>query len=367
MPKDPALPARVFAKGASYYLVVADGDKRRWTRLTKIAEGLPAMYAALAKVLASESQQGKVPSMIAEWEGDLLAKYASKWQGELKKRNADIAEAFAAYHARQVTTPVCVAFLKQYRTSQHKSRLGKPTSRTFNMYRAQLSELFRYAEEKGYRDPGTNPVSPIRTMTEHARTRCPTTSELRRVKIGCLYGADGKRTRSGMTMCCLIELAYLSGQDISVMIRLRDQRDPLQPDEPHCLPEGIFFQRDKTGKAVIIEWSPRLRAVVAALRRLKAERNLKKRAEQRVETPYLFTKQDGTPLTYEAAANAWQKGLKRSKVLPFMFRDIRAAALTDKEEREGMRAANTMGTHSTETQTADYVRQRRPRKTGATR
>lgn len=49
-----------------------------------------------------------------------------------------------------------------------------------------------------------------------------------------------------------------------------------------------------------------------------------------------------------------------------MFRDIRARAITDKEAREGMRAANAMGTHTTEQQTADYVRRKKARKTKAT-
>lgn len=363
--KDPALPQRVFAKGASYYYVVADGKRRIWNRLSKIRDGLPALYAALAKFLADESGQGRMPNLIAEWETEVMVHHATSTRRDEQARNREIADDFAEFHARQVTTPDCVTFLSRFSTS--KRQQGRPTPRTYNLYRSQLRELFRFAEVKGYRDPGTNPVTPIRTKSYRPRTRCPTTSELRRVKMGCLYGDDGKRTRSGLTMCCLIELAYLSGQDVSVMIRLREQRDPQFPDEPHVLPEGIFFQRDKTGKAVIIEWTPRLQAVVAALKRMKAERHLKKRAEQRVLTPYLFTKQDGTPLTYEAVANAWQRGLKRSKVLPFMFRDIRAAALTDKEELEGMRAANAMGTHSTEMQTADYVRQRRARKTRATR
>lgn len=365
--KDRALPQRVFAKGASYYYVIADGKRRVWNRLSKIREGLPAMYAALAKFLADASCEGQMPKLIAEWEAEVMRGHAPSTRRDEQARNREIADDFAEFHARQVTTPDCVAFLSRFSTSRRPGQQGRPTPRTYNLYRSQLRELFRFAEVKGYRDPGTNPVTPIRTKTYRPRTRCPSTSELRRVKIGCLYGEDGKRTRSGLTMCCLIELAYLSGQDVSVMIRLREQRDPQYPDEPHVGSEGIFFQRDKTGKAVIIEWTPRLQAVVAALKRMKAERQLRRRAEQRVVTPYLFTKQDGTPLTYEAVANAWQRGLKRSKVLPFMFRDIRAAALTDKEEQEGMRAANAMGAHSTETQTADYVRQRRARKTKATR
>lgn len=44
-----------------------------------------------------------------------------------------------------------------------------------------------------------------------------------------------------------------------------------------------------------------------------------------------------------------------------------AKALTDKEAREGMQAARTMGAHSTEQQTSAYVRNRSARKTGATR
>jgi hypothetical protein len=49
------------------------------------------------------------------------------------------------------------------------------------------------------------------------------------------------------------------------------------------------------------------------------------------------------------------------------FHDLRAKALTDKESREGMQAARAMGAHSTEQQTADYVRQKQARKTSATR
>ena len=39
----------VFQKGRWHYLVVADGSKRRWIKLSLISEGLPAAYTALAK------------------------------------------------------------------------------------------------------------------------------------------------------------------------------------------------------------------------------------------------------------------------------------------------------------------------------
>lgn len=366
MTKDPALPPRVFPKGAWYYLVVADGRKRHWNKLSRIADGLPAMYAALAKLLQAEERRGSVPQLIAEWEAEVMVRHAPHTRHDERARGAKIAARFAEFHASEVTPPDVVEFLAPYR--------GKP--RTFNAYRQQIGELMRFAIEKGLREPGSNPVTGvIRTMSTPPRKRCPTTSELRRVKVACLYyeGKDQRRmrTRTGLTMAALIELAYLSGQDVSVMIRLRDKLDPLNPDEPHVTDTGVFFRRDKTGNAVEVLYrsdapTDRLRRCIAALRRMKAERALKKHTSQRVETPYLFAKQDGQPLTYSAVTNAWQDAIRRSKVLPFQFRDIRARALTDKAVREGIREANAMGTHTTEQQTADYVRSKVARKTKAT-
>lgn len=355
------LPRGVFAKGKRYYLVTAEGKRRIWHKLSRIDEGLPALYVALAKkkleLARDPTLMGTLPALIGDWQLEVMPAHGAKTQIMDKFYNKNIAEALKLWTPEKLDAPACTEFLKQFKTMP----------RTFNGYRGQLRELMRFAEEKGRRKAGTNPVDALRTMKNPARTRCPTASELRRVKVGCIYGDDGLKTRSGMTMACVIEFLYLTGQDVSVAIRLLDARDPLQPDEPHCTGEGIFFQRDKTGGAVVIQWTPRLVAVVDRLRRMKAERMLKKKAHQRIVTPCLFTKHDGHPLTYEAVANAWQRGIKRAKVAHFMLRDIRAAAMTDKEEVDGMRAASAMGAHATESQTAEYVRRRRARKTGATR
>jgi len=55
-----------------------------------------------------------------------------------------------------------------------------------------------------------------------------------------------------------------------------------------------------------------------------AERQLERPSAKRVETPILFTRARGRPLAYSAVACAWQDGIRHSKVLPFMFREIRA-------------------------------------------
>jgi hypothetical protein len=59
--------------------------------------------------------------------------------------------------------------------------------------------------------------------------------------------------------------------------------------------------------------------------------------------------------------------VKRAGIRDVHFHDLRAKALTDKESREGMQAARTMGAHTTEAQTATYVRNKTARRTGATR
>lgn len=353
MKKDTALPERVFPKGRWYYLVVADGKRRVWNKLSLIRDGLPRLYAAYAEAMAAEVDANTMPGLIAEWQAKVMPRFAPKTRIDHVARCMVIAEQFADFRPEQVEPTDVTQFLEAW--------ADKP--RTHNAYRSLLRELMRYAMQRGLRPMGTNPCDVIPTAATKPRERCPTTSELRRVKVAALRHGKGG---AGLTLAAAIELAYLSGQDAGVLVRIRERRDPQQPNEPHLNERGIFFRRDKTGGAVEILWTPRLRAVVAALRRLKAERALRRPAERRVATDYLLTRVDGQPMTYEALSNSFQRALKRSGVLPFMFRDIRARALTDKDEREGRAAANAMGTHTTEGQTADYIRHKAPRRTKAT-
>jgi hypothetical protein len=85
-----------------------------------------------------------------------------------------------------------------------KSGPYKPQPRTHNAMRSGLLELMRYAEEKGYRPAGSNPVVSLKTMDTPARDRYPTDSEIRRIKAAACYGKDGKRTRMGPTIAALI-------------------------------------------------------------------------------------------------------------------------------------------------------------------
>jgi integrase len=347
MSKDPALPPRVFPKGRAYYLVVADGKKRVWKRLSKISEGLPAMYRALAAIVEADQRTGTVPQLIADWETEVMPAHAEHTQTDDRARGKVIAEALADFLVSEVETPDCSDFLARFK--------AKP--RTFNAYRGQLRELMRFAEEKGHRPAGSNPIAAIKTMPTPARDRYISDSELRRLKVAALRWNAGKAdldTRSGPMLCCLIDMAYLTGQAIGDLLALewRDMRA-----------DGIFFARSKvaetTGAKVLIEWTPKLLDVKRRLAALRKER--------RAFGSKVFVRQDGQPYTYWGASSAWQRARKRAGITGCTFHDLKAKALTDKEAREGMRAASAMGQHSTEQQTAAYVRRRSGRKVGATR
>lgn len=357
--KRDALPTGVFPKGRWYYRVRAIGSTRKWIKLSPIADGLPAMYTALGQLLHQAAVDDTMPAVIAEWKLKVSVRHAPKTQADDARMLDVIAESFRDFKAADVQAPDAADFLAHF----------SDKARTFNGYRALLRELMRFAIERGHRRD--NPIDSLRTMPNPARTRYITDSELRRIKVGAIYGDDGKRTRSGLMTCALVDLAYLTGQRIGDLLELRWERDADDPDAPHVAEDGLHFRpektRGRTGMSVVIEWTPRLRAVIERIKALQAERLLKRRAGQRVVSGLLITGQDGKPLSYWGASSAWRRALKRAGVRNAHFHDLRAKALTDKEAAEGMTQARRMGTHATESQTADYVRTRGSVKTKATR
>ncbi len=313
--------------GLSYYLVKAEGKRRIWIKLSRVKDGLPAFYRALAD--ANEGPAGdSMPALCADWQRDVMPRHAAKTQRDETAMCKTIAASFEAFTAAQVRPPDVADFLRPF--------ASKP--RTFNGHRAMLRELMRYAEERGHREPGSNPVTALRTMSTPARTRYITDSELRRIKVAGVKGLDGKNTRSGPMLCALVDMAYLTGQRIGDLLTL---------EWAQLGRDGIAFKTAKTGAAVLIEWTPRLRDVE---RRLKALR-----VKRAGFAPQLFTTQDGKAYTYWGASTAWRRACERAGI-KCHFHDIRARALTDKDRAEGIGQAQRMAGHSTQTQTRAYVR-----------
>jgi integrase len=349
------LPRGVFPKGKRYYLVTAEGKRRIWHKLSRIDEGLPALYVALAKkkleLARDPALVANMPALIGDWELEVMPAHAAKTQVMDRFYNKGIATAFKAWTPEKIDAPACSTFLAEF----------KHQPRTFNAYRGQLRELLRFAEEKGRRAAGTNPLDAIRTMKTPPRGRYITDSELRRIKVAAIDRRESitepgriLENESGRMLCALIDMAYLTGQAIGDLLELewKDITDA-----------GIYFARNKvaktTGSRVIIEWTPRLEELVGRLRTMRKAR--------RGFGAAVFVKGNGEPYTYYGVSSAWMRSRDRAGVIGCTFHDIKAKALTDKEDREGMRAASAMGQHATESQTSDYIRRKKARKTGATR
>lgn len=335
------LPPRVYLKDGSYWHVASLGKRRIWTKLCREREGLPAMYLALSRLTADKALDDMVPKLIADWKKEVGKTREPKTRADDEFRLREIALSFAEFRAEQVKTPDVMDFLAAF----------EAMPRTYNAYRSMVRELMRYAEQKGFRPAGSNPTQAIKPMRTQARNRYITDSELRRIKVAAMYGKDGAETRSGPMICAVIDLAYLTGQRIGDLLTL--EWSAIGKD-------GILFAPAKVSKStkamVVIEWTPKLHAVIERVRGFK-----------KAHIKFVITNQEGKPYKYHGVRIAWDRALERAGIEDAHFHDLRAKALTDKDRAEGMSAARTMGGHSTEHQTADYVRHKTAKKTGATR
>lgn len=330
--KKSKLPKRVYAKNGAYWHVRADGKKRVWTRLSAIADGLPGMYRALADLEQADLRTDTVPQLVDNWRLEVSAKHKPKAQANDLYQTEKIKQAFAEFRSSEVQPPEVAEFLKQFRKMP----------RTFNAYHSMLRELMRYAEEKGFRPAGSNPVPSVKRMKTKVRSRYITDSELRRIKVGICYGEDGKRTPTGPMICCLIEMAYLTGQRANDLRRM---------EWTEIGQRGIMFQPGKTlestAVAILVRWTDRLRKLVERLRQFTQPGK------------HVFRKLDGSRYTYSGVNSAWKRGLARAGIPDTQFRDLRAKALTDLDDSHGIKEAQRLGGHSTQDQTADYVRHKR--------
>lgn len=342
--KRPLLPKGVHAKHGAYYLVRQVNKKRAWTRLSSIADGMPAMYRALAEVETAGATDDRIPAVITAWLKEVGTKHSKKTQANDAYQTRTIGEAFVEFRAREVRTPDAVEFLREFQ--------DRP--RTYNAYRAMLRELMRFAEEKGMRDAGTNPVDSIKTMSVKARNRYITDSELRRIKVAMLRSGGQRKdyiNPAGRMACAVVDMAYLTGQRIG---------DVLGLEWGDMGKDGILFRpakiEDSTGASVLIEWTPALRGLAARIK-----------AFPKAHLKNVFVTQDGQPYGYEAMKSAWRRALTRAGIKDAHIHDLRAKALTDVDRAHGVLAAQRMGAHSTQSQTADYVRHKKAIRASATR
>lgn len=125
-------------------------------------------------------------------------------------------------------------------------------------------------------------------------------------------------------MQILMDLAYITGQR---------QGDLLKIKYSDLLADGVFFEQSKTGEKIIVEWSDALYRVI-------------ERAKKEFpQSQYLVSNSDGQKYSSSGVQTAWQrlivsclnKGILHER---FTFRDIRAKARSDGEDKRLLGHAN---------------------------
>lgn len=74
------LPKRVYEKDGSYYYVTAIGKKRKWTKLCRVKQGLPALYRAIAELTATDTMDDSITRLIGDWLLEVSVTHAKKTQ-----------------------------------------------------------------------------------------------------------------------------------------------------------------------------------------------------------------------------------------------------------------------------------------------
>jgi hypothetical protein len=143
--------------------------------------------------------------------------------------------------------------------------------------------------------------------------------------------------KAGDRLRVIMDLCYLTGQRIGDVLAIR--RADLTDD-------GIAFKQEKTGKRLIVAWTPELRRAVESAKSLT-----------RHVTPLtLFYAKGGKTPGYKIIWRQWKTACKLAGVANANIHDLRALSGTD-ADRQGIDAQALLG-HTDPKMTRRYLRDR---------
>ncbi len=171
-----------------------------------------------------------------------------------------------------------------------------------------------------------NPVIGVAKHPERQRDRLLTVAEYE-----AIYAHAGGRLQ------CVMDLLYLTGQRVNDVLKLK--RSDITAD-------GIYFQQQKTGKKLMVQWSDELRAAVD---RAKALHD--------IPAITLFQGRRRKAPDYRSVKLQWDNACALAGVQDAQLRDLRAMSLTEAND-EGKDSTALAGHHSP-AMTARYLRRKK--------
>lgn len=299
--KDKHLPACVYHRHGAFWLV----KKGKWTRLGKT---LPREYQKAVR---------KPHTPIAELIDDAMNTITGISKGTRDNyltAASKLKEAFADFEPHQIQPADVWEFRDAYAETPNM------TNRCLTLF----TQIMNYAVRRRLID--ANPVIGVDKHPEVQRDRLLTKDE-----YGAIYAKAGERLQ------CIMDLLYLTGQRVNDVLKIK--RSALTD-------EGIYFQQQKTGKKILVQWTQELRAVVERAKKLNE-----------IEAITLFQGRHRKAPDYRSVSLQWQQACEAAKVENAQLRDLRAMSLTETED-EGKNPTALAGHHS-EAMTKRYLRKKK--------
>jgi integrase len=301
-----SLPRWLHLKHGRYYLV----RENRWHPLSRDLQEALIEYARLT----AGGNNGEFGELIDRALADMQITIAASTFKNYSSCARRVLEAFAEFRPAQVRPHHIARFLDN----------NKDTPAMANLMRSFLKGVFARAVRWGTPGVEANPVRDIEKFRERGRDRYVTAEE---------FGAI--REQASPTMQCLMDLAYITGQRIGDILKIR---------YADISEEGVFVKQQKTKNRVFIEMTPDLDAAIKQARSI----------HQSVKGLTLFHRRDGTPIPYNTVWGHWDRARKKAKITDVHFHDIRAASATD-AKKQGLDSKTLLG-HTTESSHKRYLR-----------
>lgn len=285
------MPARVYLSRGWWFFTPKGAPKVKLAR----EDDKPGALRAYAALMEGRPKSGTIADLIDRYCRDVLPTKAPKTQRDQLRQADKLRAVFGSMAVEDLTSTHVAQYLD-----------GSPAKVSANRELALLSHAYTKAVRWGLVQ--VNPCRGVERNTEKPRTRYVTHEEL----LAAIEGAPP-------VIQVMVALAYVSGQREGDLLKLR--RDAITAD-------GLMVQQGKTGKRLLITWTPALRWAVEQAGALP---------KSGTHSLWIVAQHNGQPYSSSGFQTAWQKHIRslheRGIVAErFTFHDIRAKAGSDAKD-----------------------------------
>lgn len=281
------LPRRVYLSKGWLFFVGVSG---KWHKLGKPDERghmTAEAHRALAEIIDDDGT--KVAALLERYEREVLPTKAPKTQTDQRNQLKQLAAVFGKMEPGQIKPVHIAGFLDAH-----------PSPYSANRCIALLSHVYTKALRWGMAE--ANPCRGVERNPEKPSGRLVTEEEFWRAwEIAPAH------------VQLLMELALVTGQRLGDLVRIKwaDVRE-----------DGVYFKQGKTGKRLVVGYSPSLRSVLARAK------------EGVVSLQWVITNDKGQPYTSAAVSKAWQKLMRKYDGERWTFRHLRNMSGSEHETGE---------------------------------